>query len=577
MTTWRKNKLGYVKAFLQRAPQLPDAWASDHSLRESLAFYLGPELFAPADDFLSEVGHLVVAPTTLALAARAEAEPPIHIPYSPFGERIDEIRVSDAYTALGRLGVELGVTALPYESTSFGPKARIVWAGLLNLWSPSSALYSCPVAMTDAAARTLIDHGGDAEREVVARLTTRNADEAWTSGQWMTETIGGSDVSRTETIARLEDGAWRLYGTKWFTSATTSEMALTLARPEGASTGSSGLALFRIHRILPDGKGNAIVVRRLKDKLGTRSLPTAELELHGALAHPVGDPLEGSGVRKIATMLNITRIHNAIGSVSSLARGLAWARAYAQVREVFGARLRDLPAHRATLTDLAVDHLAALALVLRCCELTGRVEHGTATADEVSLLRGLTPITKLLTARWAVAGAAESMEAVGGVGYCEDSTIPALVRNTHVQPIWEGTTNVLSLDVLRAAVRSGAVEALLSDIEESLGRAGGEASVAEATSAVKRAVGELRDRWTRMDDTEAAQLHARSFAMGLGTTYACARLCEQGAWAAARGDARTAAAADRMAVRGLLPPLPPSDTSLAMGDTRDVERLEGSS
>lgn len=551
---------------LQAPPQLPDAWGSDHSLRESLAFYLGPELFGPANDFLSEVGHLVVAPQTLALAARAESEPPVHVPYSAFGERIDEIRVSDAYTALGRLGVELGVTALPYESTAFGAKARVVWAGLVTLWSPSSALYSCPVAMTDAAARTLLDHGGEAERDVVARLTTRNADEAWTSGQWMTETTGGSDVSGTETVARRDGDQWRLSGTKWFTSATTSEMALTLARPQGAPEGSAGLALFRIHRTLDDGSRNRILVRRLKDKLGTRSLPTAELELHDATAYPVGDPLQAAGVRKIATMLNITRVHNALGSVSSLARGLAWARAYAEIRRAFGSRLRDLPAHRATLTDLAVDHLAALALALRCCELTGRVEHGVATADEIALLRGLTPITKLTTARWAVAGAAEAMEAIGGVGYCEDSTIPALVRNTHVQPIWEGTTNVLSLDVLRAAVRSGSVEVLFADIEETLGRTGGEAAVADATSAVKRAVGELRDRWARMDDAEAAQSNARSFAMGLGATYACARLCAQGAWAASHGDGRTAMAAERMAVRGLVPPLPPADTSLAMGD-----------
>jgi alkylation response protein AidB-like acyl-CoA dehydrogenase len=556
-----------VSGFLQTPPQLPDAWMSDPLLRESLAFSLGEDVFMQAAPLFREMGHLVVAPQTLALAARAESEPPEHIPYSPFGERIDEIRVSDAYVALGRLGVELGVTALPYEAEPFGDKARLVWAGLMSMWGPSSALYSCPVAMTDAAARTLLEHGGDAEKDVVRRLTTRDADEAWTSGQWMTETIGGSDVSRTQTVARRDGGQWRLFGTKWFTSATTSEIALTLARPEGAAEGSRGLALFRIHRTLDDGTRNAIFVRRLKDKLGTRSLPTAELELQGALAYPVGDPLEGAGVRKIATMLNITRIHNAIGSVGSLARGIAWARAYAQVRDVFGAPLHTLPAHRSTLADLTVDEAVVLALVLRCCELTGRVEHGGATEDEVALLRGLTPITKLLSARLAVAGAAEAMEAVGGIGYCEDSTIPALVRNTHVQPIWEGTTNVLSLDVLRAAVRSGSVDALLADIEATVWTLGEEGSVAEPVSAVKRAVGELRDRWSlMMSDETVAQLHARPFAMGLGLTYACARLCLQGAWSARAGHDGTSRIAARLSARGLVPAAPPSDTSFAMGD-----------
>lgn len=551
---------------MQTPPQLPDAWTSDPLLRESMAFHLGQDLFSKAVPLFREMGHLATAPQTLALAARAEEEPPVHIPYSPFGERIDDIQVSDAYIALGRLGVELGVTAIPYERGPYGASARIVWAAIISMWGPSSALYSCPIAMTDAAARTLIDHGSHEEREIIGRLTTRDGDRAWTSGQWMTETIGGSDVSQTQTVARRDGDVWRLHGTKWFTSATTSEMALTLARPEGAPDGSRGLALFRVHRMLDDGTRNAILVRRLKDKLGTRSLPTAELELEGAIAHPVGDPLEGGGVRKIATMLNITRIHNAIGSVGSLSRGIAWARAYARVREVFGAPLHSWPAHRATLADLTVDQAIVLALVLRCCELTGRVETGAGSETDIALLRGLTPITKLLSARLAVAGAAEAMEAVGGVGYCEDSTIPALVRNTHVQPIWEGTTNVLSLDVLRAAVRSDSVEILLQDIEQTIGPLGGENAVGETVSAVKRAVGELRDRWSQMGDESTAQLHARPFAMGLGLTYACARLCAQGAWSARAGHPGTSKMAARLAARGLVPPAPPVDTGFALGE-----------
>jgi acyl-CoA dehydrogenase len=553
-----------VSGFLQTPPQLPDAWASDHTLREGIEFYLGPELFSQAEVLLKEMGHISTTPETLALAARAEREPPVHVPYSSFGERIDEIRVSDAYVALGRLGVEMGVTALPYESSPYGEKARIVWAGLLSLWGPSSALYSCPVAMTDAAARTLLEHGANADRAIAELLTTRDPDRAWTSGQWMTETIGGSDVSRTETVARRDGGEWRLFGTKWFTSATTSEMALTLARPEGAAEGSRGLALFRVHRMLDDGRPNSIFVRRLKDKLGTRSLPTAELELQGALVHPVGDPLEGGGVRKIATMLNITRIHNAIGSVGSMGRGLAWARAYAAVRDVFGSPLHSMPAHRVTLSEIAVDHAATLALVLRCCELTGRAEHGSATEHDLAVLRGLTPITKLVTARWAVAGAAEAMEAMGGVGYCEDSSMPALVRNTHVQPIWEGTTNVLSLDFLRAAAKVGAVEVLLEDVLRVTSTVAGDQTVTDVSAALRDAAATLQERWSRMTDIDVAQANARSFAMSVGTTYACALLLFQGAWAAGRGDRRTLMAAARLAGRGLVLPPAPDDTSLAM-------------
>lgn len=270
-----EHKLGFMSGFLQDPPRLPDAWSSDALLRESLLWRLGDDAFAAAEPALAEMGAAAVDPETLALAQRAEQEPPVHVPYDAWGERVDEIRVSDAYLALGAMGVRAGVTALPYEDGPYGPAARVVWGGLIALWGPSSALYSCPVAMTDAAARTLLVHGGPSDVPVVERLVSRDPERAWTSGQWMTETTGGSDVGGTETVARRDaDGPWRLYGTKWFTSATTSEMALTLARPEGAPEGSRGLSLFSVHR-RTDGRPNGIVVRRLKDKLGTRALPTA--------------------------------------------------------------------------------------------------------------------------------------------------------------------------------------------------------------------------------------------------------------------------------------------------------------
>lgn len=559
-----------MTGFLQTPPVLPDSWASDRTLREAVRFHLGDEAYAVAEPQLAAMGAVAVSPEVLALARRAENEPPQLKHYSAWGERVDEITVSSAYTELGRTGVEAGVTALPYEDTSFGSNGRVVWAALLALWGPSSAFYSCPVAMTDGAARTLLLHGDVDDMPVVGRLTTRRFEEAWTSGQWMTETTGGSDVGGTSTIARRDhDGAWRLYGTKWFTSSTTSEMALTLARPEGAPAGSKGLALFRIHRHLDHGSRNAILVRRLKDKLGTRTLPTAELELEGALAFPVGDPLDGGGVRRMSTMLNITRIHNSMGATGALARGLALARAYARVREAFGSPLFTLPAHRATLTDLAVDYAASLALTLRCCELMGKVELGSASDDEVAVLRGLTPLTKLTTGRWSIAGVTEVMEAIGGVGYCEDSGIPTLVRNAHVIPIWEGTTNVLALDFLRAAARSGALDAIAQDAREILGPLTPNPQVGAAATAASTSIDYLCERIaTVLHDPNVAQAQARSLAMSLATTYACTLLCRQGAWAAAQGDGRTAATAARMADRGLV--LAPGPEHLELGMDEDI-------
>ena len=562
-----------MSGFLQDPPVLPNAWTSDRALRETINFHLGDDLFRQAEPQLANMGAIATAPETRALTLQAETEPPIHIPYSAWGERIDEIRVSPAYLELGRIGIEAGVTAIPYEDSEFGPAARVVWAGLHALWGASSALYSCPVAMTDGAARTLLLHGDLDDIGVVGRLTTRDYSNAWTSGQWMTETTGGSDVGRTSTVARRsEDGTWRLYGTKWFSSATTSEMALTLARPEGAPEGSRGLALFRIHRDLDDGSRNAILVRRLKEKLGTRALPTAELELQGAIAHSVGDPYDGGGLRRIATMLNITRIHNSLGATGGMGRGLAYARAFARVREVFGRPLHTMPAHRATLASIATDYAAALSLTIRCCELMGKVEHGVASDDEIALLRGLTPLTKLATAKWAVAAAAEVMESIGGVGYCEDSGIPAYVRNTHVLPIWEGTTNVLSLDFLRAAYRSEALEAIEADVHRTFDGLtdSGSAEMDGARVTTVKALDELTsDARVALGD-ENKQSYARHVALGLARTYACTRLWAQGQWAAERGNPMTLATAKAFVGQGLVPPRPADDVGLAMDEESSV-------
>lgn len=547
--------------FLQTPPRLPDAWSADRILRETLRWHVGDDVFQLAEPELKEMGRIATDPKVLDLVRRAEREEPEHIPYGTWGERVDEIRVSDAWYELGRLGIEAGVTGLPYEDTQFGAHARTIASALVVLWGPSSALYSCPVAMTDAAARTLLLYGDEADKEAAARLTTRDPERAWTSGQWMTETAGGSDVGRTGTIARRdESGAWRLYGMKWFTSATTSEMALTLARPEGAGPGSGSLGMFRIERQLPDGTPNAILVRRLKDKLGTRALPTAELELQGALAYPVGDPTQGGGLRRIATMLNITRLHNAIGSAGALARGLAWARAYSEVREVFGRPLAVMPAHRATLSALAVDYAATLTLSLRCAVLTGEAERGSASADEVVLLRALTPIAKAATARWAIAGATEAMECVGGVGYCEDSGLPALVRNTHVLPIWEGTTNVLSLDLLRVAQKSNGIDALVEDGKRLAGLAADVPEVAGVAQTTIQGLDAYHSMLERLDQEEIAQAYARTIALGLAATYTSALLCAQ---AAERKDERTIAIAHGFSLRGLVVP-PPPDLGLAL-------------
>ena len=310
-----------------------------------------------------------------------------------------------------------------------------------------------------------------AER-LVPRLLAREPDGFITSGQWMTERTGGSDVGGTSTVARFHEergseARYRLYGDKWFTSATDSEMALLLARIDDGNgesvPGSRGLSLFcaEVGRG-PGGGLEGIRLNRLKDKLGTRALPTAELTLDGLPATRIGEP--GRGVATIAPMLNLTRWHNALAAASGMARATALARDYAARRVAFGVPIAEHPLHRRTLDEMEAEAAGALLLCLEVAALLGRAEHGQATDDETARLRGLLPLLKLTTAKQAVAVASEALECFGGAGYVEDTGLPRLLRDAQVLPIWEGTTNVLALDALRAEARGGALTAVARNL-----------------------------------------------------------------------------------------------------------------
>jgi alkylation response protein AidB-like acyl-CoA dehydrogenase len=304
-----------------------------------------------------------------------------------------------------------------------GTHSRVHQFALAHLFHPGSDIYTCPLAMTDGAAATLLASGNRALVDrAVPRLTSRDPARFWTSGQWMTESSGGSDVGLGSTEARLDpDGSWRLYGRKWFTSAASSQMALVLARPQGNPAGGKGLALFFVKTRLADGTPNGFTVNRLKDKLGTRKLPTAELDLDGMLATPVG-ALHG-GIRAMAPMLNITRTWNGVTAASMLRRGLMLAWDYAGRRFAFGKPLAEQPLHLDTLAGLEAEAQAAFHLAFHAAEWLGLAEAG----GDQALHRLLTPLVKLTTARQAVAGCSELLECFGGAGYVEDTGLPALL------------------------------------------------------------------------------------------------------------------------------------------------------
>ena len=267
-----------MAGFIQDSPQLANQYDDDAVLRSYLRWRLPPDMLADIEPDLRRLGQRAVT-DILALGDEAEASPPRHVPYDAWGKRVDRIETSDAWRELDRISAAEGIVATAYER-AHGAHSRIDQFARLYLFAPSSALYSCPLAMTDGAARFLEVYGDESTRSVFAHLTSRDPRHFWTSGQWMTERSGGSDVASTSTVAKCESGNdYRLYGLKWFTSATTSQVAMTLARIDGAPAGGAGLSVFLVTLRDRDGSLRNIRVERLKDKLGTRALPTAELTL----------------------------------------------------------------------------------------------------------------------------------------------------------------------------------------------------------------------------------------------------------------------------------------------------------
>lgn len=384
------------------------------------------------------------------------------------------------------------MVAIAYEN-KYAEHSRVYQFLKYHLWTGSCAFVTCPSAMTDGAARLLSRHVSKAEslRLPYGNLVSREPSKAWTSGQWMTERVGGSDVRNTETLATyspalstadniaIKDahgaplGPWLLNGFKWFSSATDANMAIILA-----NTGEGISAFYApTWRTAPQASAaagspsrelNGVTIQRLKSKLGTKALPTAELVLEDTRAWLIGRP--GQGIKEMSTILNITRVHNAVTACGLFGRGLAISRAFARVRKVHGKWLTEVTPHMRTMSKQHVEYRANMLLTYFVVALLGIAEQGPRLADSQAscgplvpeepiaslLLRILTPVVKALTAKAAIVGLAECMESLGGVGYLDSSSpldigtnIARLYRDANVLSIWEGTTDVMADDMIR--------------------------------------------------------------------------------------------------------------------------------
>ena len=466
-------------------------FTSDRALAEAIAREEG----TAHRDRLTAFGARVGSAEVWALAAEAHRHPPELRAFDRNGRRIDEVEFHPAYHAMMRIGIEAGISGAPWTGIERG---HLLHAALEFLLAEVEPSVCCPITMTYAAPAALA-HAPEIEGEWLPMIVAARYDERtrpWgeksgvTIGMAMTEKQGGSDVRANTTRAgRQSDGSYLLTGHKWFCSAPMSDAFLTLAQTEG------GLTCFLAPRWRPDGERNAIAVMRLKDKIGDRANASSEIEYRGAYAQRVGE--EGRGVATILDMVHHTRLDCAVAPVAYMRTALAQALWHVSHRRAFGRLLIDQPLMRTVLADLAIESEAATALAMRVARSFDE------RSDEARLFsRVATPVAKYWLNKRVTPHIAECMECHGGAGYVEEWPIARFYRQAPLNGIWEGSGNIIALDVLRALSKTtGARDAFLAEVRRACGGdARLDATIVELEARLMR---------TALDDSDARNLVER--------------------------------------------------------------------
>jgi alkylation response protein AidB-like acyl-CoA dehydrogenase len=517
---------------------------------------MAPDVYERARPELDAMGA-VAGGELDALAADADRNPPTLRAFDASGRRVDEVVFHPAYREMERLAFcRFGLAAMSHREGVLGWPSRVphvVKYALSYLFAQAEFGILCPVSVTDSTSRMLRWFGSD---ELKARwLPALTAVEPTTlrqGTQWMTERTGGSDVGASTTQARRDaDGSWRLHGEKWFCSNANADVAITLARPDGAPDGTRGLAMFLVPRLLPDGTRNAWTINRLKDKLGSRSMATGEVTYAGAVAYPVGDLARG--FKQMMEMVNVSRLSNAMRAAGIMRRCVLESVVHARGRAAFGKSLIELPLLRTSLLEMLLDAEAAASVVLHAAAALDRADAGSA-ADR-ALVRVLTPLAKFWITHRARAVAGEAMSVRGGNGYIEEWPNGRLLRDAHLGAIWEGTSSVVALDVQRAVLKDGGLDALAGYAGEQLGTVrepGAQACVQQLRAAFDD-VRRRADAWPALDDV-ARELEARPVAERLYHLFAASLLLAEGRRLAARGGGARKLLAGGLYVRRWLGP-----------------------
>ncbi len=424
----------------------------DRSLHTSLRLNMEPATLSHFEPYFTRLGE-VAGGRLDTLARTVDRNPPVLEHRDRFGRDLDTIVYHPAYREMEKIGFEdFKLHAMCHAPGHFGldrPSPQAAKYVFQYLISQSEFGMMCPLSITDATIHVLKTSASEELKNyLLPKMLSTELSQLWKGTQFMTERAGGSDVGTLETTARFEQGTWRLYGDKWFASHTDAHIALILARPEGASPGTGGIALFALPRYLPDGSRNAYRIVRMKDKMGTKSLATCELVLEGAEAYLVGDATQG--LKQMMEQVNMSRLSHGVRAAGMMRRCLNEALQVARNRDAFGARLIRHPLLRRQIMKILVPAEQALSLSTLAASYMDRARAGSNEASQV--IRILTPLVKFRACRDAISATRAAMETRGGNGYIEEWVNAKMVRDSHIGVLWEGTSNINAIDVVRRAV-----------------------------------------------------------------------------------------------------------------------------
>ncbi len=427
-------------------------YAIDRGLRDLLRIYLEPNDLRRLEPHFDRLGALAGGRLD-ELARTADKHPPVLNARDRFGRDEDWIDYHSSYREMEAIAFgDFQFHAMSHRAGTLDmdrPLPAVAKYALQYLFVQAEFGLMCPISVTDTSIH-LIRKFASAELKdyLLPKMLSAEAATQWKGTQFMTERAGGSDVGAIETTASCEDGVWRLYGDKWFCSHADADVALLLARPEGAPPGTKGLALFALPRRLKDGRRNAYRIVRLKDKLGTRSMASGEIRLEGAVAYLVGEA--DRGLEQMMEQVNLSRLSHGVRAAAMMRRCVNEAMVCARSRVAFGKTIIEYPLLRRQLLKIAVPSEQALSMFLFAADAMDRANAGSKEAEDC--LRILTPLLKFRACRDNIPVATGAMEVRGGNGYIEEWVQPRLVRDAHIGVLWEGTSNINALDIVMRAV-----------------------------------------------------------------------------------------------------------------------------